>query len=256
MRMIGKIMELALGFGGGVGAFHKMGGAVAERFTDDEIRGIVYKWRDAHKNVKRFWYDVEAAARNAIKYPGETFKVRDLLFGVRDDDCGVPWLRIKMPSGRYLSYRRPEIMQETCPDCGGKGVVLSGGFAEDGGQTKAERCYPCSGNGYFGANRITYEGLNQYTRRWERLETYGGKITENIVQFIARDVFFHGFARAEALGFRVVLRVHDELVCEVPNGSTDLTFERLAAEMATNPSWSVGLPLAAAGYETLRYRKD
>jgi len=255
MRQIGKVQELALGYQGGVGAFHKMGGAVAERFTDDEIKEIVYKWRAAHPNVKRFWYDVEGAARLAITHHGESFRVRDLMFSVRNDEQGVPWLLSKTPSGRFLTYRNPLIEKEVCPDCKGEGKVLAGGFVEDGGTAKLEICFPCSGEGFFGSNKITYEGMNQYTRKWQRLDTYGGKITENLVQFIARDVFFHGLELAEREGFETVLRVHDELVTEVPLEG-GLTSDRLADLMATNPSWSTGLPLAAAGYETLRYRKD
>lgn len=232
-----------------------MGGAVAERFTDEEIREIVYKWRAAHPNVKRFWYDVERAARLAIEHRGESFRVRDLLFSVRDDAQGVPWLLVKTPSGRFLTYRNPLIEKEVCPDCKGTGKILDGGFAGDGGVAKLAICFPCSGEGFFGSNKVTYEGTNQYTRKWERLGTYGGKITENLVQFIARDVFFHGLALAERAGFRTVLRVHDELVTEVPPVG-ELTSDRLAELMATNPSWSTGLPLAAAGYQTPRYRKD
>jgi DNA polymerase len=97
--------------------------------------------------------------------------------------------------------------------------------------------------------------MNQYTRKWERLDTYGGKLVENAVQAIARDVFMIGMLRAEEAGYSVCIRVHDELVCETPDAPA-YTSEGLAALMSTNPSWSVGLPLAAAGFTSYRYRKD
>jgi hypothetical protein len=125
------------------------------------------------------------------------------------------WLRIKLPGGRQLCY----------PDAA----------IEDG--------------------RLVYSGTNQYTRKWEQLETYGGKICENIVQAVARDVLADGLLRAEAAGYHVCLHVHDEIIAEVPD-SAEYSSDGLAKLMATNPSWSLGLPLAAAGFECYRYRKD
>jgi DNA polymerase len=98
-------------------------------------------------------------------------------------------------------------------------------------------------------------GMNQYTRKWERLETYGGKLVENIVQAASRDVLAHGLLGAEKAGYQVCLHVHDELITETPD-KPDYTAEGLEQIMATNPPWSLGLPLAAAGYEAYRYRKD
>jgi DNA polymerase len=126
------------------------------------------------------------------------------------------WLRIRLPKGRYLSYPNPSI--------------------DDAGN-------------------ISYDGLNQYTKKWGRVTSYGGKFFENVVQAVARDVFMSGFQRAEAAGYRVVLRVHDELVCDVPD-SARFNAADLSAIMATNPSWSTGLPLAAAGHEAYRYGKE
>lgn len=214
----GKVPELAGGYQGGVGAYRKMGGETFNAMDDDQINAIVQAWRKAHPRTKSLWYDIEAAAKAAIREPGEAFDVRGLLtFDVRDDEQGIAWLRMRLPSGRYLCYRRPRI-------------------DPDGGQ-------------------ILYEGMNQYTRKWEVLETYGGKLTENAVQAIARDVFLSGMRRAILSGYVVVLRVHDELVCEVPDDPA-YTHERLADMMSTNPSWAAGLPLSAAGFEALRYRKE
>ena len=213
----GKVPELAGGYGGGVGAYRKMGGETFNAMSDEAIMGIVQAWRTAHPATKRFWYNVEGACRSAIRAPGESFDVRGL---VRFDQAvgpdGTTYVRCRLPSGRFLCYRNMHI-------------------DEDG--------------------QLKYEGFNQYTRKWELLETYYGKLVENIVQAVARDVFMAGLRRAELHDYPVVLRVHDELVCEVPDDPA-YTHERLAEFMATNPDWSTGLPLSAAGFETLRYRKE
>jgi len=210
MRQYGKTMELACGYQGGVGAFRTMGGPAVAAMTDEEIQPLVSAWRKSHPNVVKLWYGVEAAAKQAIRKPDDLSHYDRLQFDMKDD-----WLRIKLPSGRYLSYRNAKI--------------------EDG--------------------RITFEGVNQFTKKWERIETYGGKLVENIVQAVARDVFMTGMVGAEKLGYEVCIRVHDELITEVPD-TDDYSVEQLAWAMATNPSWAVGLPLAAAGFETYRYKKD
>ena len=194
-----------------------MGGAVVDAMDDDTIGGIVQAWRAAHPATKRLWYDVEGAVRCAVRAPGESFEVRGLL---RVDTARGPddvdYVRIRLPSGRYLCYRNMHIN-------------------EDG--------------------QLVYEGINQYTRKWELLETYYGKLVENIVQAVARDVFMTGMVGAEAHGYGVCIRVHDELITEVPD-TDDYSVAQLASIMATNPSWAVGLPLAAAGFSCYRYRKD
>lgn len=213
----GKVPELAGGYGGGLGAYRKMGGETFNAMDDDAIMEIVQAWRAAHPATKRLWYDVEGAVRCAVRAPGESFDVRGLLrvdTATGPDD--VQYVRIRLPSGRYLCYRSMHIN-------------------EDG--------------------QLVYEGINQYTRKWELLETYYGKLVENIVQAVARDVFMTGMREAEAAGYAVVLRVHDELVCEVPDDPA-FTHEALSAMMAHNPSWSAGLPLSAAGFEAYRYRKE
>jgi DNA polymerase len=210
MRQYGKTMELACGYQGGVGAFRTMGGPAVAAMTDEEIQPLVSAWRKSHPNVVKLWYGVEAAAKQAIRKPDDLSHYDRLQFDMKDD-----WLRIKLPSGRYLSYRNAKI--------------------EDG--------------------RITFEGVNQFSKKWERIETYGGKLVENIVQAVARDVFMTGMVGAEKLGYEVCIRVHDELITEVPD-TDDYSVEQLAWAMATNPSWAVGLPLAAAGFETYRYKKD
>ncbi len=210
MRQYGKTMELACGYQGGVGAFRTMGGPAVEAMTDEEIQPLVSAWRKAHPNVVQLWYGVERAAKAAIRNPDEITFYDKLQFDMKDD-----WLRIKLPSGRYLSYRNAKV---------------------EGG-------------------RITFEGINQFTKKWERIDTYGGKLVENIVQAVARDVFMTGMVGAEEHGYEVCIRVHDELITETPD-TPEYSVAQLASIMATNPSWAVGLPLAAAGFETHRYKKD
>ena len=210
----GKISELAGGYGGSVGAYRKMGGAALEAMSDDEILGIVRPWRGAHKATVNFWYDLERAARAAIENPDKAYVVRLVQFETRRDPGGTPWLLMRKPNGRFLCYRNPAI--------------------EDG--------------------EIGYEGTNQYTRKWERLRTYGGKLTENLCQAVARDVFKTGSLRAAEAGYRIVLPVHDELVCEVPD-STEWGAEGMSEIMARPISWATGLPLAAEGFSSYRYRK-
>jgi len=214
----GKVPELAGGYGGGLGAYRKMGGAVFDAMDDEAIMEIVHAWRKAHPATKRFWYDIEGAARSAVRAEGESFAVREDMarFDQQKGPDGVDYVRCRLPSGRYLCYRSMHI------DEGGK---------------------------------LMYEGLNQFTRKWQLQETYYGKLVENIVQAVARDVFMTGMRRAEENDYPVVLRVHDELVCEVPNHN-GYEADHLATMMSTNPSWSIGLPLSAAGFEGLRYRKE
>ena len=148
--------------------------------------------------------------RNATQEPGVTFTVRDLK--IRRDGA---WLRIRLPSGRYLCYTQPEV--------------------SDG--------------------QISYMGINQYTRQWSRIKTYGGKAVENITQAWARDVLAANMPAVEAEGYQIVLTVHDELLTETPD-TDDFSHQRLAALMAAPPAWAPGAPLAAAGFECHRYRKD
>jgi DNA polymerase len=219
-RQLGKVQELALGYQGGLGAFSTMAALYGMELPEDTINDLVTAWRKAHPRTKSFWYDCENAARNAIRDPDAMFQVGKLMFRMDDG-----WLRMVLPSGRSLCYPNAEI--------------------SDG--------------------KIAYEGVNQYTRKWERLETYGGKLVENATQAASRDILVTGMMAAEKAGYEVVLHVHDELICETPDselfavetlGSELFAVDKLAGIMATGPQWSVGLPLAAAGFETHRYRKD
>lgn len=249
-RQIGKVMELMLGYAGGVGAF--LTGALTYGFNIETMaenaystlppaavkqagetlawrkeRGLdvyglsdrafivceVFKllWREAHPATVRLWRDSESGVRNAIRNPGEVYRAGQLAFRRMGG-----WLRMRLPSGRYLCYPSPEV----------------------------------DGDG-----RLSYMGQNQYTRRWERLDTYNGKLVENATQAASRDILAAGLTAAEAAGYNPVLHVHDEILCETPDDPA-FNADGLAALMSRGTQWSVGLPLAAAGFETYRYRKD
>jgi DNA polymerase len=209
-RQLGKVQELALGYQGGLGAFSTMAALYGVDLPEATISALVAAWRKAHPKTKNLWYNCESAAREAVRDPGKNHKAGKLVF--RADDG---WLRMMLPSERYLCYPNAEII--------------------DG--------------------KLTYEGVNQYTRKWERLETYGGKLVENATQAASRDILAFGMKAAEREGYEIVLHVHDELICETPD--TELfAVDKLAQMMSSGPLWAVGLPLAAAGFETARYRKD
>lgn len=249
-RQIGKVMELGLGYEGGVAAFltfaavynmdledlAKAVWATASREALENAQGMwnwaqkkkrtlglpmaVYvacevlkrAWRDAHAATQALWAAAGEAVRLAIKNPGESFPIGQHLKARRDG----AWLRIRLPSGRYLCYINPSV--------------------DDDGQ-------------------ITYFGVNQYTRTWGRIKTYGGKLIENCTQAFARDILAYNMPAIEAKGYEIVLSVHDELLTETPDRE-EYNADELGQMMATAPTWAQGIPLAAAGFETYRYRKD
>lgn len=167
-------------------------------------------WRTAHPKTEWLWHAAEGAFRSAALHPGETFRANRLAFR-RDGN----WLRMRLPSGRYLCYLNPEV-------------------DERGG--------------------LSYTGINQYTRQWGRIKTYGGKLVENATQAFARDILAHNMPAIEEAGYQIILSVHDELLTETPDEPA-FSHEHLAEMMAVVPPWAEGIPLAAAGFETTRYRK-
>lgn len=250
-RQIGKVMELALGYEGGVGAFltfasvyqmdlDELAKAVWASATPETIEHgqgmwnwtvkkkrstfgltkevwiaceiLKYLWRQAHPAITEFWADAASAVRAAIKNPGQGYWAGKHIMCQRDGG----WLRVRLPSGRVLCYFQPEV--------------------DDNGQ-------------------ISYAGVNQYTRKWGRIKTYGGKLVENWTQAAARDVMAANMAPIDNAGYAIVASIHDELLTETPD-TPEFSSDTLSAMMATNPQWAPGLPLAAAGFETVRYRKD
>lgn len=211
MRQKGKIAELALGYGGGIGAMKSMG-ALDMGLTEDELQPIVNSWRAANKAITKYWWDVDAAARKTIQTHAPSVVDRQ--------NCAVlfrmvgPLLRCTLPSGRDISYVKPKIENDD----------------------------------------ITYEGTIQASGGWGRIESYGPKLVENIVQATARDCLAEAIVRLEDQGFPVVFHVHDEVICEVPDGFSSA--EELSELMSEPLKWAPGLPLKAAAYECQYYRKD
>lgn len=220
LRGKGKIAALALGYGGGVSALDAMGGQ-RMGLTQREEAEIVSKWRTANPHIVRLWDTVERAAKRAITTGEDTVINRGITFG-RQAGC----LTVKLPSRRKLVYPRARVEEFT--------------------KTKFDR--PVT------AEAVTYEGSNQTTKKWERLETYGGKLVENIVQATARDILAEILFRAERREMPVVFHVHDEIIVETDPREVGLgEVERIFGEPIP---WAVGLPLKGAGYTTPYYMKD
>lgn len=290
LRQIGKACELGLGYGGGVAAFltfaknlgldlyamadtmkgtfpdhiwaaakrgyeyariqekNKKGfaGQKAERpsydlpknvwLTCDSIKRM---WRESHPKTCAFWNDLESAAMNAIKNPGKSYWAGA---EVREDGArairirrtkgkdGAPgwWLQVELPSGRILSYP-------------GIGISVEKQIDEDDDRTEYRE-------------RIRYMGENQTTRQWGKQYTYGGKLAENVTQALCRDLLANALVTVEDAGWPIILHIHDECVCEVPN-TEEYTAKMLEDMMCILPSWAAGFPLAAEGAELKRYAK-
>jgi len=275
-RQIGKVMELMLGYEGGVGAFltgaetygfdvEELGRVALDTIPQDvldEARGFL-DWlyegpEEKHRKRMEAGQDIEQsfsklqAAKDEVRFglSEQAFMVcdslkrmwrrahpqiasywKELAQAIRAA-INTPentyrarmlqirrdgkWLRIRLPSGRYLCYPSPEV--------------------DENGD-------------------VSYMGENQYTRQYQRIASYGGKFFENVCQAVARDFMAYGMMPAEQAGYLTILTVHDELVTEVPD-TDEYSVDGLAAILSTNPAWAKGMPLAAAGFEAYRYRKD
>ena len=238
LRQKGKVAELACGYGGGVAAL-KAFGAEKMGLTEAEMQDIVNQWRLASPTIPRLWRRLEDAARTAIEHPGRR--------------CTV-----------LRKYRDVERARQNEALTGGHGYsqeFLAGGSVCTFWRDKdALRCKLPSGRilTYWGARldsegKICFMGQNQTTRKWERTDTWGGKLVENVVQAFARDCLAVAILRLEKAGYEIVFSVHDEIVAEAPIGSR---WEDMAAIMARPIYWAPGLLLSADGYETQFYKKD
>lgn len=217
-KKVGKVAELASGYQGGYGAWCNFG--ADKHLSEPEIKESIQAWRKESPNIVNFWYGVEQAAINAVQLPGHCFSYNGLVFGVKDDV-----LYCKLLSGRTLKYHTPRLHPDRTP--WGKDIF-----------------------------KLTYMGVDSLTKQWVRLDTYGGKLTENIVQATARDILTYAMVNLEAAGYPVVLHIHDEIVSEVPVGD-DHTVEEFERIMGTLPDWASNWPLrAAGGWRGKRYRKD
>ncbi len=209
LRQKGKIAELALGYQGGPGALKAMG-ALEMGVPEPELQGLVDDWRRANPGIVQFWKSVDAAAKKAVRLKTE-IQLGQLTFSYEKG-----FLRIKLPSGRHLSYAKAKLKKGAYSDV------------------------------------ITYQGQGTSVH-FSTLETYGGKLVENIVQATARDVLAEALLSLESAGFDVVFHVHDEAVVEAPEGIGIETINNLMTKV---PDWAEGLPLNSEGYITKYYKKD
>ncbi|AEV30607.1 DNA polymerase I family protein with 3'-5'-exonuclease and polymerase domains [Sphaerochaeta pleomorpha str. Grapes] len=208
LRQKGKIAELALGYGGSVGALKAMG-ALDMGLEEDELKPLVDVWRQSNPNIVQLWWDVDKVVKEAVRGKTTT-NTHDINFS---HESG--FLFITLPSGRRLAYVKPRM-----------------------------------GTNDFGNDCVTYEGVGA-TKKWERIETYGPKVVENIVQAISRDILCYSMQQLK--DHRICMHIHDEIVIEAPD---EMELETIEASMAASPSWADGLLLNADGFETKFYKKD
>lgn len=208
LRQKGKIAELALGYGGSVGALKAMG-ALDMGLTEEELPPLVEAWRQSNPKIVEFWWAVDRAVMEAVKYKHTTTDY-GLTFS-----CRSGMLFITLPSGRKLAYVKPKV-----------------------------------GTNKFGGSCITYEGVGG-TKKWERLDSYGPKFVENIVQATARDILCYAMKTLRCCS--IVMHIHDELVIE---GDPRMSLDAICEQMGRTPPWAKGLLLRADGYVTDFYKKD
>lgn len=208
LRQKGKIAELALGYGGSVGALKAMG-ALEMGLTEDELLPLVDAWRQANPKIVQFWWAVDRAVMEAVRFK-HTNETHGITFA-----CRSGMLFITLPSGRQLAYVKPKI-----------------------------------GTNKFGGDCITYEGVGS-TKKWERLDSYGPKFVENIVQATARDILCYAMKTLRCCS--IVMHIHDEVVIEADR---QMSMQAVCDQMGRTPPWAKGLQLRADGYETEFYKKD
>lgn len=229
LRQRGKVAELALGYQGGVSAMRRMDtGHNLDDLSDDEVKGIVDRWRETNSMIRDLWNTVDSAAVTVITNGGaqtirsETTDAVITLACELDVITGTRYMTILLPSGRKLYYPSPEI-----------------------------------GVNRWGNPSVSYMGQNQTTKRWERVETYGGKLVENIVQAIARDCLAIAIENLEAQGLHVVFHIHDEVVIDTPAWADNDTMLDTVTKIMTKPiPWAQALPLNADGWVDKFFKKD
>ena len=217
-RQKGKVATLALGYQGGVGSLVSMG-ALRMGIPEEDLPDIVERWRNANPAIVQFWYTVEAAAREAVEGGRRVELGGGRLVFAREMDESNDFLTIQLPNGRKLYYASPHM-----------------------------------GLNRFGRPALCYWGLDQKTHKWGVVETYGGKLVENITQATARDCLAETVERLEAAGYPVVFHIHDEVVIDAPPGRDSL--EGVIDIMWQVPPWAEGLPLNADGWVNPFFKKD
>jgi DNA polymerase len=250
-RQIGKVEELAFGYQGGVGAWATMSRGYRDvpAMTKKQINAIKDAWRGAHPATVAYWYALENAAGGAVRHPGHVFEAGAEGRRVRYKVKGS-FLWCQLPSGRLLCYPYPRIMTVR-RFLGEKISALEP--LHTSRLALEKQLADAEANGKADKDVVTYMGENSRTHKWERLSTYGGKLSENVTQAVCRDLLADAILRCEAADLPVVIHVHDEVVCETrPGQITVREFEKFIAE---TPAWAEGFPMAAEGWQGERYRK-
>ena len=221
LRDKSKISELALGYEGSLGALKRMGG---ERMglSDTEMMSLVRRWRMANPAIVDMWKEIDEAAKEAVRYQRPvSCTCRKIIF-----DSDGKFMTIQLPSGRKLFYHEPKFKDKKI----GRSTI----------PTKV----------------LCYKGVVQETKQWGEIDTYGGKLTENIVQAIARDLLGNSMLNMQEKGFSIVMHVHDEAISEIPLENAEDRYNEMVKVMEQTPSWATDFPLKADGYITPFYLKD
>jgi DNA polymerase len=216
-RQVGKVMELALGYQGGVGAFQTMARGYGVIVSDARADELKVKWREAHPKIVRYWYDCDRAAINAVLHHGQKFTAgaagRQVTYLAKGS-----FLWCRLPSGRVLCYPYPKIVKNR-----------------------------------FDRDAVQYMGVDGKTKKWGPQQLYGGLESENNTQAVARDLLAEALFPLETAGYNVVTTIHDEVVTEVPIGFGSV--DEVRAIMRRLPKWAADLPIAAEGWRGRRFRK-
>ena len=221
LRQKGKVAELALGYQGSTGALINMG-ALDMGIPEEDLPDIVSRWRDANKRIRDLWYKVDAAAVQVITQGGSVGVSSIILAHEWDAAQGTDYMTITLPSGRKLFYNAPQI-----------------------------------GVNQWGNPSISYMGMDQTTKKWKRIETYGGKLVENCVQAIARDCLAQAIEHLEAAGLPVIFHIHDEVVIDIrPFADSEAMLAKTVEIMSRPVPWAPGLPLGADGWVGKFFKKD
>lgn len=219
LRAKGKVAELALGYQGSAGALINMG-ALKMGLAEDELPDIVSRWRKANPRIKDLWYTCENAALQVMRTGAPVGINKGVIFSREFDIAnGLDFFTVLLPSSRKLYYPHPFLAEND-----------------------------------FGKEALHYYGVGQNNKKWSEQSTYGGKLTENIVQAIARDCLAVMLKRLDDIGLRVVMHVHDEVIIDCPKDA--ITQEKACELMGSPIPWAEGLPLKAAGFESQYYMKD
>ena len=220
LRQRGKVAELALGYQGGVGAMRQMdAGHQLDNLTDDEVKDIVTRWRETNSRIRDLWYTMDKAAAQVITQGGSVPVNCVTVAREYDYTHYKDYMTITLPSGRKLYYNSPQI-----------------------------------GENRWGNASISYMGMEQAKKKWTRIETYGGKLVENVVQAIARDCLALTIERVEKAGYPVIFHIHDEIVIECDADKASL--EDVVRIMSEPIPWAIGLPLGAEGWVGKFFKKD